>query len=47
MTEVPAPAPATFTPRVRPEWKASKEDVLVAIGEAGTTIVDCLTPELY
>jgi thiosulfate/3-mercaptopyruvate sulfurtransferase len=46
-TDVPAPAPAMFTPRVRPEWKASKEEVVAAIGQPGTVIVDCLTPELY
>jgi thiosulfate/3-mercaptopyruvate sulfurtransferase len=44
---VPVPPAATFTPRVRPEWKASKEDVLEALGRPHTTIVDCLTPELY
>ena len=45
--EVPAPAHATFTPRVRPDWKASKQDVVAAVGQPGTVIVDCLTPELY
>jgi thiosulfate/3-mercaptopyruvate sulfurtransferase len=46
-TDVPGPEPATFTARVRPDWKASKEDVVAAIGRPGTVIVDCLTPELY
>ena len=46
-TDVPTPEPATFTPRVRPEWKASKEDVVAAIEAPDTVIVDCLTPELY
>jgi thiosulfate/3-mercaptopyruvate sulfurtransferase len=46
-TEVPSPTRVTFTPRIRPEWKASKEDVAAAIGQAETVIVDCLTPELY
>jgi thiosulfate/3-mercaptopyruvate sulfurtransferase len=46
-TDVPTPEPATFVPRVRPGWKASKEEVLAAIGRPGTVIVDCLTPELY
>ena len=45
--EVPAPASATFAPRVRPEWKASKQDVIAAVGRRGAVIVDCLTPELY
>jgi thiosulfate/3-mercaptopyruvate sulfurtransferase len=46
-TDVQTPEPATFTPRVRTEWKASKEDVVAAMGRPGTVIVDCLTPELY
>ena len=46
-TDVPAPEPATFTPHVRSEWKASKEDVVAAIEGPGTVIIDCLTPELY
>jgi len=46
-TDVPTQEPATFTPRVRTEWKASKEDVIAAMGRPGTVIVDCLTPELY
>ncbi|HSO07629.1 MAG TPA: sulfurtransferase [Pelomicrobium sp.] len=46
-TDVPSTEPATFTPRVRPEWMASKQDVVAAIGRPGTVIVDCLTPELY
>jgi thiosulfate/3-mercaptopyruvate sulfurtransferase len=46
-TEVPVPATATFAPRLRSEWMASKQDVLRALGQPGTVIVDCLTPELY
>lgn len=46
-TDVPTPEPATFTPRVCTEWKASKEDVVAAMGRPGTIIVDCLTPELF
>jgi thiosulfate/3-mercaptopyruvate sulfurtransferase len=46
-TDVPTPQLAVFTPRVRPAWKASKEDVVAAVGRPGTVIVDCLTPELY
>lgn len=45
--EVPAPAPAVFRPRVRQGWKASKDEVAAALGQPGTVIVDCLTPELY
>ncbi len=46
-TDVPVPAAAMFTPRLRAEWKASKQDVLRALCEPGTVIVDCLTHELY
>ena len=46
-TEVSAVDPAAFTPRPRPEWLASKEDVVAALGRSDTAIVDCLTPELY
>ena len=46
-TDVPTPKVTTFAPRVRPEWKASKEDVLAAMDGPETVIVDCLTPELY
>lgn len=46
-TDIPVVEPASFTPHVRPEWLASKEDVVAAIGQSGTVIVDCLTPELY
>jgi len=46
-TDVPVPKVATFTPRLRSEWKASKQDVISALGQLGTVIVDCLTPELY
>ena len=41
------PKADTFTPRVRPEWKASKDEVLAALERPDTAIVDCLTPELY
>jgi len=46
-TDVSVPKVATFTPRLRSEWKASKQDVISALGQPGTVIVDCLTPELY
>ncbi len=31
---------ATFTPRVRPSWRASAEEVLARKGEAGTVLID-------
>ena len=46
-TDITMPKAETFTPRVRPEWKASKEDVLAALKNPHTTIVDCLSPELF
>ncbi len=46
-TDVPVVQAAMFTPRVRPEWKASKQEVVTALGRPGTAIVDCLTPDLY
>jgi thiosulfate/3-mercaptopyruvate sulfurtransferase len=46
-TEVSLVAPAAFTPRPRPDWIASKQDVGAALGRPDTVIVDCLSPELY
>ena len=46
-TEVPAPPPAVFTPRPRPDWIATKEEVAAALGRADVAIVDCLFPQLY
>ena len=46
-TDGTMPKADTFTPRVRPEWKASKGEVLAALERPDTAIVDCLTPELY
>ncbi len=45
--DVPSPAPAVFTPRPRPDWIASKEEVTAALGRPEVTIVDCLFPDLY
>ena len=46
-TDIPVIEPASFTSRIRREWIAAKEDVVAAIGQSGTVLVDCLTPELY
>jgi thiosulfate/3-mercaptopyruvate sulfurtransferase len=46
-TDGTMPKADTFTPRVRPGWKASKDEVLAALERPDTAIVDCLTPELY
>jgi thiosulfate/3-mercaptopyruvate sulfurtransferase len=39
-SEVPAPALAAFTPRLRPEWRKEAEDVLAASGRGGAFILD-------
>lgn len=47
-TEAPAATePGHFTARPRPERIASKEDVLAAIGDGETCIVNALTPEQH
>jgi thiosulfate/3-mercaptopyruvate sulfurtransferase len=46
-TEVPVVRPAVFVPNRQPDWIAAKEDVVAALGRTDTTIIDCLTPELY
>ena len=45
--EVPSPAPAVFTPRPRPDWIASKEEVAAALGRPEVAIVDCLPADVY
>ena len=37
-SEVPTPEPATFTPRPRPEWRVTAEEVLAA-GENGDALI--------
>ncbi|MDB5075800.1 MAG: sulfurtransferase [Chloroflexi bacterium] len=39
-TAVPVVRPATFTPRVRPELRASAEQVLAALGQPAVTLAD-------
>jgi thiosulfate/3-mercaptopyruvate sulfurtransferase len=46
-TDIPAPNPVQFVACPRPAWLARKEDVVAALGESSTVIVDCLTAELY
>ena len=46
-TELVVPSRATFTPRPQPAWIADKNDVVAALHQTGTIIVDCLTPEMY
>lgn len=46
-TETPERAPATLTPRPRPELIATKADVLAAIDDRATCIVDALGGDQY
>lgn len=46
-TEIPTPEAARFTPRPRPEWLATKQDVVSALGNSETIVVDCLNAELF
>ena len=46
-TEVPSFPTAEFVPRNRPGWLATKKEVVAALGQSDTLLVDCLTPELY
>jgi len=41
------PRPATFRPSMRPEWIATKSEVLGALDDPGVDLVDCLPTELY
>ena len=40
-SELPAHPRATFTVRVRPEWRASLEEVRKAMGSSGPVLLDC------
>ncbi len=46
-TEVPAPSPATFTPRPQPDWLATKATVVAALDQPDVAIVDCLAPDQH
>jgi thiosulfate/3-mercaptopyruvate sulfurtransferase len=46
-TEVPQIQPAVFAASPKSGWLATKQDVSDALGEPGTVLVDCLTPELF
>jgi thiosulfate/3-mercaptopyruvate sulfurtransferase len=37
---VPSFAPAIFTPRVQPQWRATAEEVLASLKQSGVTLVD-------
>ncbi|MAG37499.1 MAG: sulfurtransferase [Dehalococcoidia bacterium] len=46
-TEVPEPTLATFTPQPKPDWLATKADVVAALDQPDVAIVDCLAPDQY
>jgi len=48
-TEVPQPLPAIFTPRPRPNWLATADEIEHAVNEAspGVRLVDTRPPEQY
>lgn len=46
-TDATAPAPKTLTPNPRPELIASKADVLAAINDGATCLIDALGPEQF
>lgn len=45
--EVPTYAPATFTPRVQPGLRATAQDVLAALNQRGTLLIDAREPAQY
>ena len=46
-TSVTTPGPATFSPRPRPEFVASKQDVLAAINDGAVCTINALAPEVH
>ena len=45
--EVRSPAPASFTPRYRPDLVATKDTVLAALADADARVVNALSPQLF
>jgi thiosulfate/3-mercaptopyruvate sulfurtransferase len=45
--EVPAPAPASFTPRPRPSLKRTADEVQRALGQPDVLLIDARAPEQY
>jgi thiosulfate/3-mercaptopyruvate sulfurtransferase len=46
-TEIPHVQATTFAAAPTSAWLASKQDVCDALGQRGTVLIDCRTPELY
>jgi len=45
--ELPHHPPATFTPRIQPEWRVGSADVRAAIGDPATVVLDLRSPREY
>ena len=45
--ELPRHPPATFTPRIQPEWRVGSADVRAAIGDPATVVLDLRSPREY
>jgi thiosulfate/3-mercaptopyruvate sulfurtransferase len=46
-TDVPMVEPVVFSAKPRPEWIADKNDVIAALDDPTTLIIDCLAQEQY
>lgn len=45
--EVPKHPIATFTPRLRPEWRVGSREVRAGLGDPGIRLVDCRSPKEF
>jgi thiosulfate/3-mercaptopyruvate sulfurtransferase len=45
--DLPRHPPATFTPRIQPEWRVGSADVRAAIGDPATVVLDLRSPREY
>jgi len=45
--DLPHHPPATFTPRIQPEWRVGSADVRAAIGDPATVVLDLRSPREY
>lgn len=45
--DIPAPAPAVFTPRVCPAWRVSGPEVRALLSDSRVALVDCRSPKEF
>jgi thiosulfate/3-mercaptopyruvate sulfurtransferase len=45
--ELPRHPPATFTPKIQPDWRVGSADVRAAIGDPATVVLDLRSPREY